>query len=74
MDEVEAYEAWKHATWQIEKWGRHPESVFARDQINMWRTVQSANAWWQPGAPGCRNYLNDAERAEMQAQEAESDG
>ena len=73
MDEDEAYEAWKRATWEIEKWGRHLESGFARDQIETWRTVQSANSWWQPGAPGLRTYLNEAERAEMEAQEAKSE-
>ena len=73
MGEDEAYEAWKHATWQIEQWDRHPESAFAKAQIEMWRTIQSASAWWQPGSPGLRTYLNDSERAEMEAREAEGE-
>jgi len=50
MDEDEAYATWMKACEQIDKWSQHPDSGFARQQVAMWRKIQHANRWWQPGA------------------------
>lgn len=53
MSDLEEAEAtYAKATEQIKEWSRHPDSGFARQQVEMWREIQQANAWCLPGASG----------------------
>jgi hypothetical protein len=45
----QAEKVYADALRQIEKWGRFPDSVFARNQVDMWRRIAKANEWCLPG-------------------------
>lgn len=50
MELEEAEELYAKAKEQIAKWGQHPESSFARDQVEMWEEILDSVCWVEPGA------------------------